>query len=179
MIFSSRLSVVIIRIIDVIGYSGSGKTFFIMSALKLLKRKFDYNITVIKNVKHHQIDDKGKDSRLFTESGASYSIIQNLNKDMAIFLNLKEVRLDDFIKWLTQGPYEIGIIFTEGFRNLNHPTVLCASNVDEIKPQLTDNVKMISGIICGKGVNKRSILDIPIINIEQNFQTFLEIFEII
>ncbi|MFX0080479.1 MAG: molybdopterin-guanine dinucleotide biosynthesis protein B [Candidatus Hodarchaeota archaeon] len=168
----------IIRIIDVIGYSGSGKTYFIMNAIKMFKIKLGYNVAVIKNVKHHQIDAKGKDSRIFTESGASYSIIQNLNKEMAIFLNSKEVRLEDFIKWLNQGPHEIDIIFFEGFRNLNHSTVLCISKISEIESQLTDNVKMISGTICETKVIENINLDIPIVNIEEDFQKFLEIFKI-
>ncbi len=169
---------VIIRIIDVIGYSGSGKTYFIKNAIKLFKDRLGYNVTVIKNVKHHQIDNKGKDSQIFTEYGASYSIIQNLNKEMAIFLNAEEIRLDEFIKWLDRGPYEIDIMFTEGFRDLKHPTVLCISDIDEIEPQLTDNVKMISGIICGKNVIENITLGVSIINIEENFQRFLEIFNI-
>ena len=169
---------VIIRIFDVIGYSGSGKTYFIMNAIKLLKHRLDFNVTVIKNIKHHQIDKKGKDSHNFTESGASYSIIQNLSKDMAIFLKAEEIGLEDFIKWLDRGPYEIDVIFTEGFRNLNNHTILCISNIDEIEPQLTDNVKMISGIICRNEIIEGITLDIPIINIEEDFQRFLEIFNI-
>jgi len=170
--------VVIIRIIDVIGYSGSGKTYFIKNAIKLFKDRLGYNVTVIKNIKHHQIDNKGKDSQIFTDYGASYSIIQNLNKEMAIFLNAEEIRLGEFIKWLDRGPYEIDIMFTEGFRDLKHPTVLCISDIDEIQPQLTDNVKMISGIICGKNVIENITLGVPIINIEEDFQRFLEIFNI-
>ena len=169
---------VIIRIFDVIGYSGSGKTYFIMNVIKLLKHRLDFNVAVIKNIKHHQIDKKGKDSHNFTESGASYSIIQNLSKDMAIFLKAEEIGLVDFIKWLERGPYEIDVIFTEGFRNLNNPTILCISNIDEIEPQLTDNVKMISGIICRNEIIEGITLDIPIINIEEDFQRFLEIFNI-
>ena len=45
-----------------IGYSGSGKTSFIVNAIKLLKINFSYSVVVIKNVKHHSIDKKGKDS---------------------------------------------------------------------------------------------------------------------
>jgi molybdopterin-guanine dinucleotide biosynthesis protein MobB len=170
--------VVTIKIFDVIGYSGSGKTYFIMNAINLLKQKLDLNVTVIKNVKHHGIDKKGKDSRIFTESGASYSIIQNLNKEMAIFLNAQDINFDELIKWLDQGPYKNNVIFTEGFRNLNNPTILCISNIDEIEPQLTDNVKMISGIICRKREITKITLDIPLINIEEDFQKFLKIFNI-
>jgi len=170
--------VVAIRIFDVIGYSGSGKTYFIMNAIKLLKLKMHLNVAVIKNVKHHQIDEKGKDSRMFTESGACYSVIQNLNKEMAVFLNARDINFNRLIKWLDQGPYEIDVIFTEGFRNLNNPTILCISKIDEIEPQLTDNVKMISGIICGKKSYNKITLGIPILNIEEDFQRFLDIFDI-
>ena len=101
---------VIIRIFDVIGYSGSGKTYFIMNAIKLLKHRLKFNVTVIKNIKHHQIDKKGKDSHIFTESGASYSIIQNLSKEVAIFLKAEEIGLDEFIKWLDTHPEFVDVL---------------------------------------------------------------------
>ncbi|MHA2399095.1 MAG: GTP-binding protein, partial [Promethearchaeota archaeon] len=40
----------LIKIIDIIGYSGSGKTYFIMNAIKLIKKQLSYNMAVIKNV---------------------------------------------------------------------------------------------------------------------------------
>ncbi|MFX1279783.1 MAG: molybdopterin-guanine dinucleotide biosynthesis protein B [Promethearchaeota archaeon] len=166
------------RIIDVIGFSGSGKTQFIMSAIKNIKRKLRCNITVLKNVKHHDIDEKGKDSYNFTISGANYSIIQNLNNDMAIFLKAEKIELNKLIKWLSQGPYKIDIVITEGFRNLHNPTVLCVSDIDEIKAQMTENVKMISGIISTKNIVEEIPYNVPIINIEENFEKFLEIFNI-
>lgn len=166
------------RIIDVIGFSGSGKTYFIMKAIELFKNQLGYKVTVFKNVKHHQIDEKGKDSHIFTKSGAIYSIIKNLNNEMAIFLKIEENGIDTLIKWLEQGPYKSDIVITEGFRNLDHPTVLCVSNIDEIKTQTTKAVKMISGAICGKDEIDDHSLKIPIINIEENFERFLKIFNI-
>jgi molybdopterin-guanine dinucleotide biosynthesis protein MobB len=166
------------RIIDVIGFSGSGKTYFIMKAIKLFKLQLGYNVTVIKNVKHHEIDERGKDSHIFTNSGASYSIIQNLNNEMAIFLKAEENGFDKLIKWLEQGPYKIDIVFTEGFRDLNHPTVLCVNTIDEIKKQITNTVKMISGSISEKREVDNIPFNIPIINIEENFEEFLKIFKI-
>ncbi|MFX0027741.1 MAG: molybdopterin-guanine dinucleotide biosynthesis protein B [Candidatus Hermodarchaeota archaeon] len=166
------------KIIDVIGFSGSGKTYFIMNAIKGIKRKLNCNVAVIKNVKHHHIDEEGKDSYNFTKSGASYSIIQNVYNEMAIFLKVEENRLDEFLNWLNQGPYKIDIVITEGFRNLHHPTILCVGSIDEIESQITNNVKMISGIICAKKTVSKSSLNIPIINIEENFENFLEIFNI-
>ncbi|MEE9376965.1 MAG: molybdopterin-guanine dinucleotide biosynthesis protein B [Candidatus Lokiarchaeia archaeon] len=168
----------IIQIIDVIGLSGSGKTHFIISAIKLLKKNFDYNIVVIKNVKHHPIDKKGKDSYKFTEAGASYSVIQNINNETAIFVKNTELKLEILLNWVKNGPYKIDIILTEGFRNFNNPTVLCVSELNEIEEQLKKNVKMISGIICLGDINKKEILNLPIIEIESEFLKFVNVFNL-
>ncbi|MCK4380871.1 MAG: molybdopterin-guanine dinucleotide biosynthesis protein B [Candidatus Lokiarchaeota archaeon] len=168
----------IIQIIDVIGYSGSGKTSFIISAIKLLKKNFNYNLVVFKNVKHHPIDKKGKDSYKFTEAGASYSVIQNINNETAIFVKNTELKLEILLNWVKNGPYKIDIILTEGFRNFNNPTVLCVSELNEIEEQLTKNVKMISGIICLGDINKKEILNLPIIEIESEFLKFVNVFNL-
>jgi molybdopterin-guanine dinucleotide biosynthesis protein MobB len=129
-------------------------------------------------VKHHQIDDQGKDSYNFTKSGASYSIIKNEGNDAAIFVNLSEFNFESVIEWLQKGPYELDLVFTEGFRNFKHPTVLCISDFEEIKPQLNKHIKMISGIICQKPRGGFNPTELPIVNIETDFHQFLEIFKI-
>lgn len=169
---------ILIQIIDVIGYSGSGKTNFITSAIKLLKKKSNYNVAVIKNVKHHPVDKKGKDSYKFTEAGASYSVIHNINNETAIFVKNTDKVFKNLLKWVNNGPYKIDIIFTEGFRNLNNPTVLCISKLNEIEDQLTENVKMISGIICLKDIREKVVSHVPIIDIEREFLKFLKLFTI-
>ncbi len=172
------MCVISIKIIDVIGYSGSGKTYFIAKAIELLKKQMNYKVAVIKNVKHHQIDKEGKDSYRFAESGALFSIIKNITNDIGIFLKIKEDNLDGLITWLQKGPYDIDLFFTEGFRHLNHPTLLCVKNLEEIEPQLKKNVKMITGIICSDEKYRDIIYDPPILELERDFQKFLEIFKI-
>ncbi len=167
-----------IKVISVIGYSGSGKTNFILLAIKLLKEKLNYNVAVIKNVKHHPIDKKGKDSYKFTEAGAIFSVIHNVDNETAIFFKDKDNKLVSIQNWLAAGPYKIDLLFTEGFRNLNHPTVLCVSNSNEIKEQLTVNVKAISGVICSKDLSENSIRNLPIIDLENTFPRFLKIFNL-
>ncbi len=168
----------LIKIIDVIGYSGSGKTHLITNAIKLFKKQLNYNVVVIKNVKHHQIDEKGKDSDKFTESGAIYSIIKNNSNDVGIFLKIKEDNLKELISWLQKGPYNIDLFLTEGFRDLNNPTLLCVKNLEDIEAQLNKNVKMISGIICTDKIQDVNMSDPPILDLEKDFPKFLEIFKI-
>ncbi|MFW9989913.1 MAG: molybdopterin-guanine dinucleotide biosynthesis protein B [Candidatus Odinarchaeota archaeon] len=169
---------IVIHIINVIGYSGSGKTSFIVSAIKSLKKNFNYNIAVIKNVKHHSIDEKGKDSFKFKEAGALFSVIQNINNHTAIFYENKDFDFESLLKWLQKGPSDIDLIFTEGFRNFYNPTILCVSELNEIKEQLTENVKMISGIICSTDLNKKQFSNLPIINIESEFLKFVNLFNL-
>ncbi|TFG07086.1 MAG: hypothetical protein EU539_05875 [Promethearchaeota archaeon] len=165
------------KIISLIGYSGSGKTTFILNALSMLKKKLNYNIAVIKNIHEHQIDKKGKDSYLFTEHGASYAITKNILNETTIFIK-KEINIERIKKWLEAGPFEVDLIITEGFRDINYPTVLCLKDFGEFESQLNDNVKMISGLVAleEKPINEE--INIPIINIETDFDKFLKIFNL-
>jgi hypothetical protein len=50
--------------------------------------------------------------------------------------------------------------------------------VDDIESQINENVKLISGIICSSILNIESFTEIPILDLEKEFQRFLEIFKI-
>ena len=164
------------KIISLIGFSGSGKTYFITRAIQLLKSELNLNVACIKNVHQHRIDEEGKDSKLFTEAGASYSIIKNQFNEHAIFVK-KEIKIETIIEWLKKAPIKIDLLFIEGFRKINYPTILCVKKAEEINPQLNPNVKMISGIINSDEYEEKA--EIPLVNIETGFQKFLKLFEII
>lgn len=164
-------------IISVIGYSGSGKTHFIQKMIRRLKTELNFEVVVIKNIHQHQIDEKGKDSYIFTEAGAVYSIIKNKLDENAIFLK-KKINIEELIRWVIKGPFKVDIIFTEGFRNLAYPTVLCVKELSEIKPQLNENVKVISGQIATSKLNQKKEIKLPIVGAEESLESFLKIFEI-
>ncbi|MFX0056905.1 MAG: molybdopterin-guanine dinucleotide biosynthesis protein B [Candidatus Hodarchaeota archaeon] len=165
------------KIISLFGYSGSGKTHIIKIFIKKLKEQLNYEIAVIKNVHKHKIDEEGKDSFLFSQAGANYSIIKNQINEYAIFFKT-DMNIEDLIKWIEDGPLKVDLIIIEGFRDLSYPAILCVKNFSEIEPQLSSNVKMISGLIV-KQVNKLEYKNkIPIVDISKEFQTFLEIFDI-
>ncbi len=86
--------------------------------------------------------------------------------------------MEELIDWLSKGPFKIDLIFTEGFRKFEGPTVICLKNSKELKPQYNDNIKMISGLICLKKIKEIKRFEIPIIDIQTDFDKFLEIFEI-
>ena len=165
------------KLISVIGYSGSGKTHFISSAIKKLKSELNLTILVIKNVDTHNIDTEGKDSFEFSKAGADFSIIKNKYHEVAVFFK-KELDFDELIDWISKFSENIDLVFIEGFRGLEVPEILCVENIGDINPQLNLNIKMISGIISTKTEKDTNVEDIPIINIEKQFQRFLEIFDI-
>jgi molybdopterin-guanine dinucleotide biosynthesis protein B len=164
-------------IISIIGYSGSGKTHFIQRAIRRLKTELNFEVVVIKNIHQHQIDEEGKDSYKFTEAGAVLSIIKNKFNENAIIFK-KKIKIEELIRWIVKGPFKFEIIFTEGFRNLSYPTILCVKELSEIKTQLNENVKAISGLITTSKLSQKSEIKLPIVDIEENFERFLKIFEI-
>ena len=144
----------------------------------MLKKKKEFNIAVIKNIHEHQIDKEDKDTYKYGEAGAIFSITKNIRDETTIFIK-REIKICELMNWIANSPYEIDLIFIEGFRNLEYPTILCIKEWDDLRPQLSENIKMVSGLICSKKNNeaKKINIDIPIVNIEEDFKKFLEIFE--
>lgn len=168
---------IIVRIISVIGYSGSGKTTFIIEAIKRLKNRLNYNIAVVKNIHEHQIDEPEKDTFKFAEVGAKYSITKNITNETTIFIK-DELKLEQLIDWLAKGPFNIDLIFTEGFRKSEYPAVLCLKELEELHSQLDSRIEMITGIIDLGKLGEIEDLSIPIVDIHKNFNLFLQIFNI-
>lgn len=166
-----------IKIVNLIGLSGSGKTFFISKAIKLLKLYLNYDVAVIKNVHDHQIDEEGKDSFIYSKAGAVYSVTKNIYNETVIF-NKKELAIETIIEWLIKGPYKFDLVFTEGFRSLEAPTIICLKELKELKPQYNENIKMISGLICVKNRDESNEFNVPVIDIQTDFDKFVKIFEI-
>jgi len=160
------------KIISAIGYSGSGKTYLIEKIIKKLRLELNLEVAVIKYIHEHRIDEEGKDSFRFSNSGAIFSIIKNKSEETAIFLKEK-INLEELVNWLNNSPFKLDVILFESFRNLPYPAILCVKDLDEIKAQLNENVKMISGLI-----DTREELDLPIVDIENNFKQFCNIFEL-
>lgn len=90
----------------------------------------------------------------------------------------KELNIEEIIKWLLKGPFKIDLVFTEGFRSLEVPTIICLKELKELKPQYNENIKMISGLICAKNLDESNEFKLPIIDIQTDFDEFLKIFKI-
>ena len=146
----------------------------------------NYNVSVIKNIYHHQIDEAGKDSYKFSEAGAHCVITRNIFNETTIFMK-KEIDMEQLIDWFSKYPFNSDLIFFEGFRTLHYPSIICVKDLEEIEPQLLKDphlskvIKMISGLICTKKSFKEKYShqkDLPIIDIKKDFKSFLEILKI-
>ena len=142
-----------------------------------MKFELNFEVSVIKYIHEHRIDEKGKDSFRFSESGAVFSIIKNKLGESAIFLK-KDFNLEELITWLDQSPFNMEIIFFESFRNLPYPTILCVEDFKDVKEQLSENVKMISGLITKNTFAQSEELGIPVVDVDKNFKNFCKIFKI-
>ena len=165
------------KVISVIGYSGSGKTHIIEFLIKKLKTELNLEVSIIKNIHEHRIDEEGKDSFKFSEAGAVFSVIKNKFNQNAIYLN-KKISLDALINWLNKSPYKVDLIIIEGFRDVSYPTILCAKELQDIDVQLNKNVKLISGLIALNKLSEEREDQIPIFSIQQNFERFTKMFNI-
>ena len=84
-----------------------------------------------------------------------------------------------FINWIAQGPLKLDLLFIEGFRGLSYPSILCVQNNKNLETQLLQNVKMISGRITAQKKPLDHYLEIPIIDINKNFEVFVKIFNLL
>jgi len=165
------------KVISLIGNSGSGKTHLIEFLIKKFKSKFNFEVSVVKYIHEHRIGEEGKDSFKFSEAGAVFSVIKNKFNQNAIYLN-KQISLDALINWLNKSLYKVDLIIIEGFRNVSYPTILCVKDIKDIDIQLNKNVKLISGLITLNKVSEERESEIPIFSIQQNFERFTKIFNI-
>ncbi|MHA1104580.1 MAG: molybdopterin-guanine dinucleotide biosynthesis protein B [Promethearchaeota archaeon] len=166
------------KVISLFGYSGSGKTYFIENAIEKLKAKFHFDIGVIKNVHEHPVDSEGKDSSRYIKAGANLSIIKNKFNKVAYFFT-KEMDIQSFINWIAEGPFKLDILFIEGFRGLSYPSILCVQKTENIQTQLSENVRMISGRITTQNKTLDHYLEIPVIDVNKNFEDFVKIFNLL
>ena len=153
------------KIIGLIGYSGSGKTYLITNAIRKLKKEYNLDSTVFKYIHEHEVDKKGKDTYKYIESGAQFSITRNAYNETAIILK-KEISNDNLISWIKRAPLKTDILFFEGFRDLDIPMILCLREEKDLEKQMNNNIRAISGKIIANNKQK-AISGYPLINIEK------------
>lgn len=107
-------------ILEVIGYSGAGKTTLIEKLIPAL-RKRGIRLAVIKHTSHHhELDQPGKDSHRLRMAGAEAVLVAS-PKMVAMF---RDVENEWPIKRLLRHlPRNVDLVIAEGFRNSEYPCI--------------------------------------------------------
>jgi molybdopterin-guanine dinucleotide biosynthesis protein MobB len=105
-------------ILEVVGYSGAGKTTLIEKLIPAL-RKLGIRLAVIKHTSHHhELDKPGKDSHRLRQAGAE-AVVVSSPKMVAMF---REVEREwPIARLLRHLPRKIDLVIAEGFRSSRHP----------------------------------------------------------
>ena len=109
------------KIVGIVGWKNSGKTYFASKIIKKLKIK-NYRVASIKHAHHEfDIDHKGTDSYFHREAGSSQVLVSSSKRWVKIteLNNSKEQTLNDLLNQLS----ETDIVIVEGFKNDNHPKI--------------------------------------------------------
>ena len=109
------------KIIQVVGSSGSGKTTFIRKLIPELKKQG--TVAVIKHLGDHTYAvEEGKDTTVFFETGADISIGIDSHKSIAA---IRKNNLEDILSMLfNQG---IDFVVIEGFKQRPYPKIVIGS----------------------------------------------------
>ena len=109
------------KIVGIVGWKNSGKTYFASKIIKKLKIK-NYRVASIKHAHHEfDIDHKGTDSYFHREAGSSQVLVSSSKRWVKIteLNNSKEQTLNDLLNQLS----ETDIVIVEGFKNDKHPKI--------------------------------------------------------
>ena len=137
------------KIIGIVGWKNSGKTFFVSKIIKKLKLK-NLNVASIKHAHHEfDVDQKDTDSYIHRESGSSQVIISSSKRwvKMTEINNSKEKSLNDLINELSPAD----IVIVEGYKNESHAKIEVIK--ENSQNYLFNNIKNVKAIISEKEIN--------------------------
>ena len=109
------------KIVGIVGWKNSGKTYFASKIINKLKIK-NYRVASIKHAHHEfDIDHKNTDSYIHRNAGSSQIIVSSSKRWVKIveLNNSNELKLDELINQLS----ETDLVIVEGFKNDNHPKI--------------------------------------------------------
>ncbi len=137
------------KIIGIVGWKNTGKTFFVSQIIKKLRSK-NYRIASIKHAHHEfDIDHQNTDSYIHRKSGSSQVIISSKRRWVKIneLENQNEKKLNELISEIT----ETDIVVVEGYKNENHPKIEVIREKKEV--YLHQNIENVVAIISDINLN--------------------------
>jgi molybdopterin-guanine dinucleotide biosynthesis protein MobB len=106
------------KIIQVVGSSGSGKTTFIRKLIPELKKQG--TVAVVKHLGEHTFTiEEGKDTTVFFETGADISVGIDSHKAIAA---IRKNSLEDVLRMLFNQGIDFAVV--EGFKQRRYPKIV-------------------------------------------------------
>ena len=139
------------KVIGIIGWKNSGKTFFVQKIISKLKTK-GKKVSSIKRAHHNfDIDKPNTDSYLHRKAGSTQVIVSSSKRWVKIteVANKDEKKLNDLLNELDK----TDIVIIEGFKNENHPKIEIINESSE--DYLFSRVKNVIALISENKLNSK------------------------
>ena len=139
------------KVIGIIGWKNSGKTFFAQKIINNLSNK-GLKIGSIKRAHHDfDIDKPNTDSYLHRKAGSQQVIVSSAKRWVKIteLVNNKEMKLKDLLNELNN----VDIVIVEGFKNEEHPKIEILHETNS--NCLYKNIKNVIALIADKKIDTK------------------------
>ena len=142
------------KIIGIIGWKNSGKTFYVQEIIKKLRKK-GYSVASIKHAHHEfDVDQPKTDSFLHRKAGSQQVIISSSKRWVKIteLENNTEKNLTELLQQLST----TDIVIVEGFKNDNHPKIeiIKEKSKNYLFNQISNVVALVSDIEVNSNIKK-------------------------
>ena len=142
------------KIIGIIGWKNSGKTYYVQEIIKKLRKK-GYSVASIKHAHHEfDVDQPKTDSFLHRKAGSQQVIISSSKRWVKIteLENSSEKNLTELLQQLST----TDIVIVEGFKNDNHPKIeiIKEKSKNYLFNQISNVVALISDIEVDSNIRK-------------------------
>ncbi len=172
-----------ITIVAILGRSGTGKTTLLEYLISRLSEK-GMRIATAKHMHHHfTLDPEGKDTRRFSDAGAS--VVMAVAPDMTVIIKNREPPLENIEQIISQIKIEgLDLLLLEGFhsiiaKNQNIPKIVTAKNEMDLSRTLemtVDPILAVAGLISNNR-DRTYVGSIPLIEIDRNGDELVEMIE--
>ncbi|QNT78704.1 molybdopterin-guanine dinucleotide biosynthesis protein B [Entomobacter blattae] len=134
------------HIMGIAGWSGAGKTTLLTKVIPYLKHNMSLSISTLKHAHHgFDIDQKGKDSYLHREAGATEVMIASDKRWALMHENTSDPSEKPSFSQLLKQMSNVDLILVEGFKSLL-PVALEIHRAALQKPFLYPNLPSICGV---------------------------------
>ncbi len=152
------------KVISVIGISGSGKTTTVENLIREFKHR-NLSVGSIKDIHYEKfsMETPGSNTHRHREAGAELVTGRGLFETNIIFPY--QLPLQEILSF-----YHHDIVIIEGDRELNVPQILCARNTGDVEELKNPRTVAISGLISSQGENKLPFDYPPLFDARKKFR---------